>query len=171
MSSIYSRQRIRPYLEASLLVAMGLVLSGFTIYQAPGGGSITLGSTIPVCIVGLRWGVKIGVLAGVAFGLLSFLASGILIGLAPFIIDYILAYASLGLCGLFRRMPFCGILVAQCIRFAFHVLSGVVYFSDGKSAHDAFVFSIQYNALYLIPDTLLGLMLFKQLIQRQILNH
>ena len=62
-------RRIRPYIEAALLVAIGLVLSGFTLFKAPMGGSITLGSTIPICIVGLRWGVGIGLLAGVNFGL------------------------------------------------------------------------------------------------------
>ena len=167
MSRISTRQRIRPYLEAALLVAMGLVLSSFTVYQAPGGGSITLGSTVPVCIVGLRWGVKVGILAGIAFGLLSFLASGILIGLAPFVIDYILAFGSLGFCGLFRRNPLSGILIAQGFKFIFHVLSGVVYFSEGKDIHSALVFSLQYNAFYLIPDTILGILLFRKIIQRR----
>ena len=158
-------RRMRPYIEAALLVAIALVLSGFTLFKAPMGGSITLGSTIPICIVGLRWGVVVGLLAGVNFGLLSFLVSGLFIGPGPFFMDYIFAYASLGLCGLFRFNPFMGIVVAQFFRLGFHVISGIIFFSAGKTFESALIFSIQYNAFFLIPDVLIGLLLFSGLIK------
>ena len=156
---------MRPYIEAALLVAVALVLSGFTIFKAPMGGSITLGSTIPICIVGLRWGVGVGLLAGVNFGLLSFLVSGLFIGPGPFFMDYICAHASLGLCGLFRKSPFLGILIAQFCRFGFHVISGMIFFSAGKALQSALFFSLQYNAFFLVPDVLIGLLLFSGLIK------
>ena len=156
---------MRPYIEAALLVAIALVLSGFTIFKAPMGGSITLGSTIPICIVGLRWGAGIGLLVGVNFGLLSFLVSGLFIGPGPFFMDYIFAHASLGLCGLFRFNPYIGIMVAQLCRFSFHVISGMIFFSAGKALESALIFSLQYNAFFLVPDVLIGLFLFSGLIR------
>lgn len=165
-----SRHRVRPYLEGALLVAMGLVLSSFTIYRAPLGGSITLGSTIPVCIVSLRWGVKIGVLAGVAFGFLSFIAFGPLVGLEPFLMDFVLAYACLGLCGIFVNYPILGVLISQLLRFVCHVTSGVIFFAEGQELYSAFVFSLQYNAFYLIPDTLIGVLIFHRLMSSSALR-
>jgi len=159
-------RRMRPYVEGALLVSAGLVLSGFTIYKAPLGGSITLGSTIPICIVGLRWGLGVGLLAGINFGLLSFLVSGLFIGPGPFFMDYVFAYASLGLCGLFPSSPFLGIIVAQVGRFVCHVVSGVIFFSAGKTFEVALVYSLQYNAFFLVPDVLIGLFLFRGLIRR-----
>ncbi len=159
-------RRMRPYVEGALLVAAGLVLSGFTIYKAPLGGSITLGSTIPICIVGLRWGLGVGLLAGVNFGLLSFMVSGLFIGPGPFFMDYILAYACLGLCGLFKTCPVMGIVFAQSGRFVCHVVSGLIFFSAGKSFEVALVYSLQYNAFFLVPDVLIGLILFRNLIKR-----
>lgn len=158
-------RRIRPYIEAALLVAIALVLSGFTLFKAPMGGSITLGSTIPICIVGLRWGVGIGLLAGVNFGLLSFLTSGLFLGPGPFFMDYIFAYACLGLSGLFKLYPFLGVIIAQICRFVFHVISGMIFFSAGKSFESALIFSVQYNAFFLIPDVLIGLCLFGFLVR------
>lgn len=160
-------RRMRPYIEAALLVAIGLVLSGFTVFKAPMGGSITLGSTIPICIVGLRWGVGVGFLAGVNFGLLSFLTSGLFLGPGPFFMDYIFAHGSLGLCGFFRFKPFLGIIVAQVCRFVFHVISGMIFFSAGKTLESALTFSLQYNAFFLVPDVLIGLCLFSALINHK----
>ena len=78
--------------------------------------------------------------------------------------DYVCAHASLGLCGLFRKSPFLGILLAQFCRFVCHVISGMIFFSAGKALEPALLFSLQYNALFLIPDVLIGLILFNGLI-------
>ena len=161
-----SPQRIRPYIEAALLVAVGLVLSTFTIYRAPLGGSVTLGSTLPLCLVSLRSGVRIGILAGINFGILSFLTSGLLIGIGPFFFDYIGAYAFLGAFGWLRRYPFLSIILAQLGRLICHVISGILFFSQGRGLEEALVYSLQYNLSFLIPDVLIGMVLFYQLIKR-----
>jgi len=157
---------LRPYIEAALLVALALVLSGFTIYRAPMGGSVTLGSTIPVCIVGLRSGPKVGLLAGLNFGILSFLTSGVLIGLGPFVMDYLIAFSVLGLTGFFRSYPLISILLVQLLRLFCHVVSGVLYFSQGKVFAEALNYSLLYNASFLIPDVILGLVFFTLLKKR-----
>ena len=79
--------------------------------------------------------------------------------------DYIFAYACLGLSGLFRSYPFSGVIIAQICRFVFHVISGMIFFSAGKSFKSALIFSVQYNAFFLIPDVLIGLCLFGFLVR------
>jgi len=161
-----SSQKIRPFIEAALLVAVGLVLSTFTIYRAPLGGSVTLGSTLPLCIISLRSGARIGVLAGLNFGILSFLSSGLLIGLGPFFFDYIGAYAVLGAFGWLRKWPFLSIIMAQVGRLVCHVISGVLFFSQGKEFQEALVYSLEYNLSFLVPDVIIGMVLFYQLIKK-----
>jgi thiamine transporter len=98
------RFKVRPYIEAALLVSMAFVLSAFTLFQMPLGGAVTPGSTIPVCIVSLRHGVRVGMLAGLVFGVLKFLSSSVILGVGPFVLDYLLAFTSLGLCFFFYKM-------------------------------------------------------------------
>jgi thiamine transporter len=167
---------VKPYIEAALLVAVGLVLSTLTVARMPMGGSVTLGASIPVCLAGLRGGLRIGFLSGAAYGILSFLKSGIVIGIGPFICDYILAYVALGITGLFRKAPqninatllaFLLVGLAQTIRLFFHVLSGILFFSAAdQSFLTALKFSLSYNLTFLVPDTLIGMGLFYKLIKK-----
>ena len=149
-----------------MLVAVAMILSTFTIYRAPMGGSVTLGSTIPVCIIAIRSGSKIGMLAGLNFGILSFLSSGILIGIGPFFFDYIFAYIALGAFGWLWRYPVLSILMAQGLRLCCHIVSGVLYFSGGLSISEALNYSLAYNVSFLLPDVLIGLVLFHRLAKK-----
>jgi thiamine transporter len=155
---------IRPYVEASLLVAVALVISTFTLYRAPMGGAVTLGSTLPICIVSFRSGTRIGILAGLNFGILTFLTSGLMIGIGPFILDYLAANAALGLFGWLRKFPILAICLAQTFRLLCHVASGVLYFSQGLSILDALDYSLRYNLTFLVPDVLIGIAVFYKII-------
>ena len=130
------------------------------------GGSVTLGSTIPLCIIALRSGSRIGMLAGLNFGILSFLTSGLLIGPGPFFFDYIAAYVALGAFGGLKKWPFLSIVLAQISRLGCHVISGVLFFSQGKSLEDALIYSLEYNLSFMVPDVIIGVILFYQLIKK-----
>jgi thiamine transporter len=168
-------KRVRPYVEAALLVSVALILSNFTLFQMPLGGSVTLGSTIPICIASLRSGVSIGVMAGLIFGVLKFLAGGTVVGIGPFLCDYFLANIALGFTGLFyflfkkmgsgSKSAFVSVVLAQMVRLSFHVLSGVLFFSEGLPLEKALEVSIAYNAAFLVPDVIIGLIVFSGLIK------
>jgi len=154
--------QIRPYVEAAVLVALAAVLSNIVLFRAPLGGSVTLGGSIPICFAALRWGPKIGALAGLNYGIVNFLMSGTIVGIGPFFCDYIFSGIALAVAGFFPRRPMSGVLLAQILRLFFYVLSGVLYFSQGKSWEVALLFSLQYNLAFLVPDTLIGLYIFHQ---------
>ena len=159
------KRPVSKYIEAALFVAMAFVLSQFAIFRLPVGGSVTLGSGVPICICALRLGPKIGIMAGLNFGLLSFLAGGVTVGIAPFICDYILAFASLGAFGFLRNIPMLSIVLAYILRFFFHVISGILFFSDGMTLYKGFLFSFWYNFTFMLPELILGIFIFYKLIK------
>ncbi|PCJ19074.1 MAG: energy-coupled thiamine transporter ThiT [Candidatus Cloacimonadota bacterium] len=159
------KRPVSKYIEAALFVAMAFVLSQFTIFRLPVGGSVTLGSGVPICICALRLGPKIGMMAGLNFGILSFLAGGVAIGVYPFVCDYILAFISLGAFGFLKKIPLVSICLAYFLRFCFHVLSGVLFFSDGMLMSKAITFSFWYNFTFMLPELILGVFIFYKLIK------
>jgi len=72
--------------------------------------------------------------------------------------DYMLAYAALGLAGMFKKNLNIGIIVAGLARAMVHILSGVVFFaSDAPQGQSPFIYSIIYNMTYLGPDIIICL--------------
>lgn len=103
--------KTRKLTETALLIALGTILS---LIQFPGpwvnGGSITLCSMLPICIIGYRYGVRWGILGGVVYGLLQLLLGvnalrgiSLVTVVLSVLLDYLLAFGVLGFSGLFRR--------------------------------------------------------------------
>ena len=197
MNSISKRQnRIRALVEAALMVALGTILSMIKI-DFPWGGGITVVCMLPLVIVGYRHGLKWGLLSSVVFALLQGLLGSDTISAAflpgddqmilwkallMVILDYFLAYALVGLSGLFRnkenpgRSMAKGALLGTSLRFLMHFISGWILWGDyaewfftefdglvgggfGAFLLDHFsgqglaaVYSFVYNGLYMIPE-------------------
>ena len=145
--------------ETSMLLALGTVLSLFTVFQAPFGGSITPFSTLPFVIIGFRFGPKWGVPSMIAGGALQLLlglsnyayASSLLAVVTITLFDYLLAFSAYGLAGIFRRRSNTsdaheqgarstfymndfvaigfGAAFASLLRFVCHFLSGITVWS------------------------------------------
>lgn len=157
--------------ECSIMIALSTVLSIFKIFEMPYGGSITIASMLPIALVAYRHGAKIGL--GTAFtaaimqmllGLKNFSYFTTLtsfIALAVF--DYLLAFGIFGLAGIFRRhikeqnlSLALGVLFATVIRYVFHVISGATVWAGlSIPTEAALVYSISYNATYMIPECII----------------
>lgn len=159
------KRPISKYIEAAVFVAMAFVLSQVSIFRMPAGGSVTLGSGIPICICALRLGPKIGILAGLNFGILSFLSGGIAIGVGPFLCDYIFANVALGCFGFLKKFPMVSICCAYFLRFVFHVISGILFFSDGMELSKGMWISFWYNFSFMVPELIVGTFIFYRLIR------
>lgn len=55
---------------SAVLLALATVLSLFKVYQLPLGGSITLLSMLPVCLLSIRYGVKWGLTCSFFYGVI-----------------------------------------------------------------------------------------------------
>lgn len=155
-----NKMTTRMIVEGGVLVGLGIVLSLLKVFQMPNGGSITLGSMVPVLFFSMRWGFLPGIISGVAYGLIQFIMEPISFNLLGILLDYICAFGALGLAGLFNksgkldlRNSILGALFAVMGRFIFHVLSGVfVWASYAPEGANLWVYSITYNATYLLPE-------------------
>ncbi len=162
--------RTRKLVEASLLIALATVLSILKIAELPYGGSITLASMFPILLLSYRHGVCWGLGGGLVYGVLqqllglnnlSYFTTWQSI-LAIIFLDYIVAFAVVGLGGIFRRVVAhqalslgAGALFVCVLRYLCHVVSGATVWA-GLSIPDsaALAYSLIYNATYMIPETI-----------------
>ena len=146
--------------EAALAVALSFVLGFVVLFRMPYGGSVSL-EMIPLIILALRQGWKVGVVAGAVYGLLNLATGPYVVHPVQFLLDYPLAFGALGLAGLFEptvRGAVLGTTVAVMARFACHFLSGVVFFASvAPEGWNPYLYSAAYNAAYLVPSLVIAL--------------
>jgi thiamine transporter len=147
------------YSAAALALAM--VCSMIKFANLPMGGSVTLFSMLFVTMIGYWYGPSIGLITGVAYGLLQFAIEPYFYTLPQVLLDYPLAFGALGLSGFFYKKKWglqTGYLVGVIGRYIASVISGVVFFgSYAPEGTPAIVYSLTYNATYLLPEAIITL--------------
>lgn len=142
-------------------VALGFVTSYIKVVDMPLGGSATLCSMLFVALVGYWYGPKIGLCAGFSYAILQFIQTGGDYILSPLqaCMDYIFAFAALGLSGLFHNKKnglIKGYLFAIFMRGLFHTIGGYLYWMDYMP--DIFpqslapIYPIVYNYSYILAE-------------------
>jgi thiamine transporter len=141
--------------EAALAVALAFVLGFVVLFKMPFGGSVSL-EMIPLILLALRQGWRVGIIAGAAYGLLDLTIDTYVVHPVQLLLDYPLAFGVLGLAGLFRptvRGAILGTTVAVVARFVCHFLSGVIFFASyAPEGWNPLLYSAAYNAAYLAPS-------------------
>lgn len=154
--------------EAALAIALAFVLGLITVFRMPLGGSISL-EMVPLILLALRQGWKVGALAGAAYGLINLAVSPVILHPVQVLFDYPLPFAALGLAGLFSpavRGAIIGTVVAVLARFAAHFVSGVVFFASyAPEGWNPYVYSAAYNAAYLLPSLVIALVVVVALLR------
>ncbi len=156
--------------ESGVMLALATVLSLFPLYRLPYGGSITLAAMLPMLIIAYRHGTGWGFFAAGVYGLIQALLGasnfGYVPGFAAFIcillFDYFIAFAAMCLGGAFRKLsdPALGLalgaLCACAARYLCHVISGCTVWASAPFVTDgaAIVYSVSYNASYMLPETI-----------------
>ena len=159
INSSKSRDNLRALVESSLLVALGFVLSYFTLFRLPQGGSVTPFSMLPIMMIGLRHGLKWGLAGGFVFAGLQMLQqfwpppTGTVEGyIAVVFLDYIFAFTVLGLSGLFKGRQY-GLLYATplclVLRFISHFASGIIVWNIYAGELPVWLYSLTYNGSYM----------------------
>lgn len=151
---------VRVLTEAALAIALAFVLGFIKFFQMPLGGSVSL-EMIPLILLALRQGWRIGMVAGAAYGLLNLIVSPVILNPIQVLFDYPLPFAALGIAGLFvptDRGAIAGTIAAVLARFVFHFISGVVFFASyAPAGWNPYVYSAAYNAAYLVPSLIIAL--------------
>jgi thiamine transporter len=113
--------------------------------------------------------------AGFVYGLVHALLPGSYI-IHPIqgLLDYPLAYAALGLAGLFRRVriagPIAGTTLGVIGRFACSFLSGLLFFVENPFSTAGIVASAIYNGTYLIPEFVITVFVLYVLLGTRLLH-
>lgn len=129
--------------------------------KMPQGGSIGLGS-IALLMASYQLGWQKGCIVGALSVLLQFVTGQMyLLGPAQFLLDYLIPFTVYGLACLFPNYGYfySGILVTNFIRFISHTLSGVFFYETTWTA------SMIYQAWYMIPTTIVGLIFVPLLVK------
>ena len=162
-------QKLLTIVEGALCIAMSYALSFLKFKIWPEGGSIDI-VMVPLLIYAWRRGALWGVAAGLIFGTIKcFFAGGFAWGWQSILLDYSIAYAAVGLGGLVRKMKFglpLGAVVGSVCRFLIHFISGVTIYRIvapveflNRSYSDPALYSLVYNGSYMLPNTLIALIL------------
>ena len=162
----------------ALSVALSFVLSYIRL-PVSWSGSITPGSMLPIMFFSAAYGLGPGVVTGLIYGLLQFLQKPEFLSAWQFILDYLLSFSAIGLAGLAKTIKIKGglyisIAIASLTRMVFAILAGIMwaysYLEPGQEFLELEVlgntytlspwpYSIVYNALYMIPETIICVVL------------
>lgn len=148
---------------SAVAIALAIVCSMIKFSSLPMGGSITLFSMLFIVLIGYWYGPSVGIMTAVAYGLLQFVLEPIFYTLPQMLIDYPLAFGALGLAGFFHKKKFglqIGYIVGVIGRYVFAVISGYVFFGAyAPEGTPAIVYSLTYNATYIVPEAIVTLIL------------
>ena len=172
---------------AGVCVASSFVLALIKFKFVAFGGSITIASFVPILIFAYVYGPWEGFAVGLIHGLLNFVESPYILTPATFILDYLLAFASVGLMGFFgkikRKERSATPLVLGCVcvfsaRFIAHLLSGMIFFAQGAiwdplpswAMGNAFAYSFIYQCVYIPVDSFIATMVLVFLVKTGVLD-
>lgn len=147
-------------------LALGFATSYIKVFSMPFGGSVTLCSMLFVVLIGYWYGPEVGLMSGFAYGFLEFAQDGGSYILSPMqaCMDYIFAFAALGLSGFFYQKKnglIKGYILAILVRGLFHTIGGYLYWMDympdnfPKSL--AAIYPIVYNYSYILAEAVITL--------------
>ena len=139
-----------------MIIALGTITSMIKLYEFPFGGSVTCFSMLFVCLAGYFFGPATGILTGAAYGILQFLLEPYILFPIQVIVDYLLAFAALGLSGIFWKSKqglIKGYLLGIFGRYIFAVLSGWLFFGEyAWEGWNPLPYSLAYNAAYIFVE-------------------
>ncbi|MDS9473352.1 energy-coupled thiamine transporter ThiT [Sporosarcina pasteurii] len=165
------RKRLQFLMEVAILGALSFILDKLTVFVMPQGGSITL-SMLPIIVMAFRWGISGGLLTGFLSGLLQLITGGTIFHWAQALMDYTLAYTLVGIAaitgiwlansmakgrkGSMVAAIVIGSVIGGLLRFFIHFVGGIVFFGEyAPAGQPVWLYSLVYNASYMIPSILL----------------
>ena len=168
-------KKVLALVESAVLIALATVLSLLKLAELPAGGSVTFASMLPIVLISYRHGCRYGLLSGVVYGVLQQLlglrtlsfVTGFASVVAVILLDYVVAFAVLGLGGVFRGKwgmnqslsLVCGAALCSVLRYICHVISGATVWAGlSIPTEAALIGSFAYNATYMVPETLILLL-------------
>ncbi|MDE6475806.1 MAG: energy-coupled thiamine transporter ThiT [Erysipelotrichaceae bacterium] len=158
--------KAKNYVYIAVYVAMFIVFdyisNAFSLFKMPNGGTLGI-SSIVLLLASYKLGWKQGLGISCLSVLIQFVTGPMYIpNIWGLLLDYILAFSIYGIASKFPNYGYfyTGVLITNVFRYLFHSLGGVVVWETEVIA------SLIYNATYMIPTTILGMILVPLLHKR-----
>ncbi len=166
------RKRLQFLLEVAILGAISFVLDQIGFKIMPQGGSVTL-SMLPIIVMAFRWGILGGVLTGFVTGVLQIATGAYVLNPIQAALDYFVAYALVGVAavtlgwllsgkakgnnGTMIKAIVVGTVIGGLLRYLAHFIGGIVFFASfAPEGQPVWLYSLIYNASYMIPSIILS---------------
>jgi thiamine transporter len=149
------------------MLALAFALSYVKMWEMPLGGSITLASMLPIMLISVKYGTRVGISTAFVYSLTQ-LFQGFMSGTVywamsggvltvAILFDYIVPFTLIGLAGFLRKRGewgiYIGMAVSVFLRFVCHYVTGVTIWSQWTpDGYSSYVYSLLYNGGYLLPD-------------------
>ena len=176
------KMNTRSIVYAAICIAASFALSFIKINPVPNGGSITLASFVPLLIYAYAFGPVRGLIVGLIYGVLQFIQGPYLLTPVTFMLDYLLAFASIALMGFakhFSKKTLVNVLLGTGLvylaRFIMHLCSGVIYFNLNciwvdLPTPNAFVYSLIYQCVYIPADCAITMIVLTVLVSQKVFS-
>lgn len=140
--------------QIGLALALATILKIFRIYHFPQGGSITIGSMVPILLIAFIYGPETGFLTGLLYGLITLVIGPYILHPVQVLFDYPLPFMALGLAGYFNYKKISGKLLGTLTailgRFICHFISGFAFFgSYAPEGMSPVVYSLSVNGIFM----------------------
>ena len=146
---------------SALMVALAMILDQIKLFQMPQGGCVTLFGMLPIILLGYLLGTRWGLIGGTCVGLLNLIFGGYVIHPAQLFLDYILAFAVMGLSGIVRNKKnglTLGYIIGVSARYICFVLSGWIFFGEyAPENFNALTWSLWYNLTFVAAEAIMTL--------------
>lgn len=150
----------------AICMALSCVLSMIRLFRMPNGGSVTPASMLPLMLFSYVYGAGPGVALGAVYGMMQLLLGGYMLSVPQVLLEYPIAFALIGLAGLFHRSGnmklglALGAVIGSFGRYVAATVAGIVFWSDlTQGVWPAIVYSVGYNASYMLPDCIICVVL------------
>jgi len=150
LSSLRSNAKVLA--EGTVVISLTVILKDILppIVELPQGGSVSAAGMVPLLWFSLRRGLRSGLEAGAVYGMVNMALGGYIVDPIQALLDYPIAFAALGLAGMFRKHLVIGVAVGILGRFLAHFVSGVWFFwMYAPEGMNPIVYSAVYNGSYL----------------------
>ncbi len=162
--------------ESAVMLALSIGLDFIKIWEMPMGGKVTLLSMLPICLLSVKDGLKVGVptaflyslyqlITGIAKGNVFIYTTTAAMVVICVLFDYLVPFTVLGFAGMFKKFKpakfpelgiLLGIILVIFIRFACHYITGFEIWGQwAPEGQSKFVYSLIYNSQYMLPELLM----------------
>ncbi|MDD5923165.1 MAG: energy-coupled thiamine transporter ThiT [Clostridia bacterium] len=154
--------------ESAIMVALATVLSVLKLIDMPYGGSVTICSMLPIAFVAYRYGFPKGLIVSLVYALVQMIlgsdnfsyATSATAVVLIIVLDYLIAFCGYSFAGLLSKSKMSqttalgiSVVISGLFRYACHTISGYAVWRDlSAPAKDAWIYTIAYNAAYMIPE-------------------